>query len=357
MSRFPPTSVAVLLALLAILALAPPASSYHEGTTPPPNVTIEHPREGDTAEGLVVVEGTASAEENVFEVQVQIDDRGWHTAAGRTNWTFQWNTSEETDGEHTVSARSFDGNRYSPLDQVNVTVDNEVAAPAISVDQPPPGAQVNGTVEIRGTASSAEGSVDRVEVRVRDGAWQEAEGTGNWSYRWDTADFTPGAYEITARAVDGEGRSQNTTRVLHVVSPTQDDAGATDLTLTLESPEDGASGEDPIELAGEVEGVDGEATARVMYRIDGGSWALFEVPGGGSFEHTVDTATIPPGSHDLEVRAVHGDATSDTHQRTFEVPGDTAQKQAGPGAGSSAGVALVVVAVMARLGLVAWSRR
>lgn len=356
MSRLP-TPPAALASLLVLLALAPPASPSHDGSSPPPEVAIEWPREEETVEGLVEVEGTASAHDSVFEVQVQIDDRGWQTAAGRDNWTFPWNTSWETEGEHTVAARSFDGIRYSAPDQVNVTVVDAAGRPSITIDEPAPGAQVNGTIEIRGNASSPEGSVDRVDVRVGDGPWRRAEGTDEWSHRWETADLPPGAYEVTARAVDEEGRSRNATRIPHVRSPGAGDTSGANLSLALASPEDGAPGP-RLQLSGEVGGVaeDGPPI-QVVHRFAGGPADLLEAGADGSFDRSLDASGLPTGSHDLAVRAIQGDAASETRERTVEVPRGAAAADLAPGGGASVHLAALVVAAVAGLGLVAWSRR
>ena len=60
--------------------------------------------------------------------------------------------------------------------------------------------------------------IDRVEVRVDDGAWEPAElGAEDtidtwrqWVYRWDA---TPGSHALAVRATDGEGETQTANTV------------------------------------------------------------------------------------------------------------------------------------------------
>jgi DMSO/TMAO reductase YedYZ molybdopterin-dependent catalytic subunit len=70
-----------------------------------------------------------------------------------------------------------------------------------------------GPVAVAGVAWAQHRGIDRVEVRVDDGAWQPAElGAEDtidtwrqWVYRWDAA---PGSHELSVRATDGEGETQ-----------------------------------------------------------------------------------------------------------------------------------------------------
>jgi DMSO/TMAO reductase YedYZ molybdopterin-dependent catalytic subunit len=70
-----------------------------------------------------------------------------------------------------------------------------------------------GTVAVAGVAWAQHRGIERVEVRVDGGAWQEAElGAEDtvdtwrqWVYRWDAA---PGRRTIAVRATDGDGRTQ-----------------------------------------------------------------------------------------------------------------------------------------------------
>ncbi|MEV6572333.1 molybdopterin-dependent oxidoreductase [Streptomyces sp. NPDC051577] len=86
------------------------------------------------------------------------------------------------------------------------------------IDTPKPFAQAAaGTVMVAGVAWAQHRGVERVEVRIDDGPWQEAQLAEQdttdtwrqWSYPWKT---TPGGHNLTVRATDGAGQVQTEQR-------------------------------------------------------------------------------------------------------------------------------------------------
>lgn len=85
------------------------------------------------------------------------------------------------------------------------------------IDVPRTGTVPAGRQPVAGVAWAPSRGIERVEVRVDDGPWQEArlsdslgvDAWRQWVWEWDAA---PGAHTITARATDGTGEVQ-TTRV------------------------------------------------------------------------------------------------------------------------------------------------
>lgn len=82
------------------------------------------------------------------------------------------------------------------------------------IDTPGSRAQLApGLVPVAGVAWAQHRGIDRVEVRVDDGAWEPAElGVEDtidtwrqWVYRWEA---TPGSHALAVRATDGEGETQ-----------------------------------------------------------------------------------------------------------------------------------------------------
>jgi DMSO/TMAO reductase YedYZ molybdopterin-dependent catalytic subunit len=81
------------------------------------------------------------------------------------------------------------------------------------VTDPAPGPVVAGPVEVSGVAWSGDRRIHRVEVRVDDGDWTDAEvssGSGRHAmFRWaTTVVLDPGAHTIAARATDDAGVTQ-----------------------------------------------------------------------------------------------------------------------------------------------------
>jgi DMSO/TMAO reductase YedYZ molybdopterin-dependent catalytic subunit len=90
---------------------------------------------------------------------------------------------------------------------------------ASRIDVPKHGARVAaGRVAVAGVAWAPDRGIERVEVRVGDGPWQQArlsESIGanawrQWLLDWDA---TPGRHRLQVRATDGEGRVQTERRV------------------------------------------------------------------------------------------------------------------------------------------------
>ncbi len=64
------------------------------------------------------------------------------------------------------------------------------------------------TFTIKGTASAEDVKITKVQIRIDDGYWQDAEGTTTWSYEWDLTDVNIGKHTISIRAFDGESYSE-----------------------------------------------------------------------------------------------------------------------------------------------------
>ncbi|MFE3940208.1 molybdopterin-dependent oxidoreductase, partial [Streptomyces goshikiensis] len=86
------------------------------------------------------------------------------------------------------------------------------------IDTPKPFARpAAGAVTVGGVAWAQRRGITRVEVRVDDGRWQDADLAVQdtvdtwrpWSYRWNA---TPGGHTLTVRATDGAGRVQTEER-------------------------------------------------------------------------------------------------------------------------------------------------
>ncbi|MFF4322896.1 sulfite oxidase [Streptomyces sp. NPDC001568] len=86
------------------------------------------------------------------------------------------------------------------------------------IDTPKPFSRpAAGTVTVAGVAWAQRRGITRVEVRVDDGPWQDADLANQagvdtwrqWSYRWQA---TPGGHTITVRATDGTGTVQSEQR-------------------------------------------------------------------------------------------------------------------------------------------------
>ena len=102
------------------------------------------------------------------------------------------------DGEHFISARSYDGTEFSDTALEDFDVLN-YWPPEVSVTDHP--SKASGVAIIAGTAEHAEW----VEVKIDSGAWKKASGTEHWSYTIDSKGLDNGQHTVYVRAYsDGQ---------------------------------------------------------------------------------------------------------------------------------------------------------
>ncbi|RLF31432.1 MAG: hypothetical protein DRN07_07185, partial [Thermoplasmata archaeon] len=162
-----------------------------------------------TVSGTVTIQGNAGdADGTIQSVQVKIDNGSWLTATGTTSWSRSWDSTSVSNGQHEISARSYDGEDYSTVASITVMVANN-HKPSVVITQPENGSTVNGTIVITGTTEDEDGNetLQKVEVRVDGGTWQEVNGTVNWSFSLDTKELENGEHALYVRAYDGKDYS------------------------------------------------------------------------------------------------------------------------------------------------------
>ncbi len=292
-----------------------------DNTNEPPTVSISSPNEGETVSGSVQVTGTASDPDgSVQVVEVRIDGGAWNATDGTSSWSYTWDTTTLADGQHTIEARSSDGSAHSSIASRTVTVDNQNEPPTVAIDSPAEGATVSGSVDVTGTASDPDGSVQVVEVRIDGGAWQAASGTSSWSFTWDSTSVGDGQHTIEARSSDGSAHSSIASRTVTVDN--QADGGSTDQvpSVTIENPADGATVKGSVVIEGTASDPENNLQA-VEVRIDGGTWQ--PASGTQSWTYTWDTTQAAEGQHTIEARSYDGSNHSpvDKHLVTVDNQG------------------------------------
>ena len=174
----------------------------------PPIVNITSPVSGVTVSGVITIQGTAEdTDGTVQKVEIKIDGGAWMTATGTTSWSYEWNTTPVSNGNHTIYARSYDGTDYSNIVSIEIIVNNIPSnhKPIVDIIFPLDRAVVRGIITIYGEASDEDGdeSITKVEIKIGDGNWIVINGTTTWNYSWDTTKYENGDYVIQARAYDG----------------------------------------------------------------------------------------------------------------------------------------------------------
>ncbi len=94
---------------------------------PAPTAGIDNPLAAEKVGGKTKIKGTASDDTSVEKVEVRIDGGAWMEADGTTSWTYELDTKKMVEGNHTVEVRSWDGEKYSDVQEVTFEVDQSVA--------------------------------------------------------------------------------------------------------------------------------------------------------------------------------------------------------------------------------------
>jgi len=92
-----------------------------------PTCSVQSPSVGSRLSGVVHITGTAGDSDGaVAAVEVSVDGGAWSEATGNLSWSFDLDTTSLSNGEHTITARSYDGFNHSSTVSVTITVANPV---------------------------------------------------------------------------------------------------------------------------------------------------------------------------------------------------------------------------------------
>ncbi|MFW3147069.1 MAG: FG-GAP-like repeat-containing protein [Thermoplasmatota archaeon] len=133
-------------------------------------------------------------------------------------------TDELSPGAHDISFRVMDsGSRWSDPEMDEVTVVEEVEETLwIAIDPIDGNGTFAGIVTFTGT-SGPPLKVDRVEVRIDSGFWDEVWSSPDWSYRIDCTELTEGIHRLDARSYgDGYYSTEYASLEFKVVSEDED---------------------------------------------------------------------------------------------------------------------------------------
>lgn len=97
----------------------------------PPTVHIISPADGEIVSGILTIQGIADdAQDSLEFVQIKIiQGTSWKTVNGTSEWSYTWDTTRLPDfgnGNIVIYARSYNGNDYSIIDSVMVTINQSV---------------------------------------------------------------------------------------------------------------------------------------------------------------------------------------------------------------------------------------
>ncbi|MDX1611804.1 MAG: Ig-like domain-containing protein, partial [Candidatus Thermoplasmatota archaeon] len=187
--------------------------------------------------------------------------------------------------------------------------------PTVTIHAPEDGTSVNGTVRVQGNATDPRASLRKVEVRVDQGPWHVANGTTNWSYRWDTRDVPGGLHRIYARAWNGHAGSE----VVSVDVTVERERANMLPTVAIEEPVDGDTVKGNLIARGFSQDRDGDV-AWVEVRIPKLDQGWIQAQGAPRWDHTFSREAFEPGTYELQARAWDGQDYGPSKSASFLVP-------------------------------------
>lgn len=158
----------------------------------PPTVEITHPSNQQLLSGIVTIAGNAYDSDGfVILVEIKIDNTDWQICSGTNSWNFIWDTTDVSNGQHTIYVRckddkeqlSFQVSKIFTVFQNTSTINN----PPVANANGPYYGSINQVVIFNGSLS--------FDPNVND----------NIYYYWDFGDGTTGEGKIVEHVYNTSG--------------------------------------------------------------------------------------------------------------------------------------------------------
>jgi len=179
--------------------------------TTPPAVSIATPGPGTTVAGTISIQGTATDNVGVTNIQFYVD--GVLTSSTSVSpFSFSWSTTTVTNASHTLTVTAHDAAGNAGSTSVTVSVNNPVINPV--ADTQPPTANItspaNGSTVSRMTTINVSATdnvgVARVAIYI-DGVQVYSGTSAPYTYNWNARKAATGTHTITATAWDAAGNA------------------------------------------------------------------------------------------------------------------------------------------------------
>jgi hypothetical protein len=213
--RYAPTGVAALSGSVTIVSDGSGSPTLLSLTgagvsNTSPSVSISSPGAGATLSGTVSVTASASGTAGVANVQFQLDGTNVGAPDVSSPYTFSWDTTKSSNGNHTLAAVVTDmANNQATSSSVSVTVKNgspDTTPPTVSITAPVSGSTVSGTIAVSANAADNVG-VTSVQFLIDGNITGSPDTAAPYTYSWNTAVYTNGTHTVTAVAKDAAGNS------------------------------------------------------------------------------------------------------------------------------------------------------
>jgi len=176
--------------------------------TTPPVTSLTSPANGATVSGTLNVSASASDNAGVTTVQLLVDGAVAKTATAAP-YSFSWNTTGLSNGNHTLQTRAIDAAGNAGLSTPVVVAVSNLAASSltVSVTNPANGSNVPRSQKVTVSASVIDNSkVTRVEFYV-DNSLLGATTSAPYNYPWKVPAKPGVLHKIQAKAYDAMGNT------------------------------------------------------------------------------------------------------------------------------------------------------
>jgi hypothetical protein len=286
-----------------------------------PTISISSPFNGSFADGTTQISGTSFDEDaDDMIVEIRIDNGSWEnvsvTSTGKSNeknWTYQWNTTTTTDGNHTISVRSSDRLQPSDVKDIVLKVKNQ-RPPICAILYPSANSSLSDTITIAGSAFDINGDNLTLTFGLLGGQigskWFIVEnstrtqnGTYYWNYTLDTTSIIDGVYSLVAKANDSHVDS-TLSRVIITVKNTKPQC-------KIKEPVEGTLFKNETMDAGIRIVVEYNVSVAAMdpiveIKIDNGGWGRATQPSSNTAYYDWDTTNAGDGIHKIYARVYDG---------------------------------------------------
>jgi len=188
------------------------------GTNNPPQVRISSPTNNATVSGYVNIIAEATDDISVNKVEFYIDNNLYITDT-EFPYTWQWNTTSVSNGQHTIKVKAYDNTNQTAEDVINVIVSNESNTdelPTITILVPENNSSVYGNVNIVVSVSDDKG-ISKVEFYINDNLYMIFYSTNTLHiWQWDTRSVSNGQYIIKAKVYDTSNQTKESSIVVNV---------------------------------------------------------------------------------------------------------------------------------------------
>ncbi len=162
-------------------------------------LALTSPTDGSDVVGLVEIRPDIRAARNIRQVVVSVDGTVITTLTA-SPYIYLWDTAPLTLGRHVLAVTAEDDQGATAQAQAQVNVQ---PALTLTLSSPADGASVIGVVDVQPDIQAAR-KLRQVVVSV-DGTPVATVPAPPYTYRWDTAELTPGPHQVLVNAEDEQG--------------------------------------------------------------------------------------------------------------------------------------------------------